>query len=107
MHNFTAILGLLLFTALAGPAGATTRYVSQNGGSFSDSTASNGQAAITVSTFNSTTNSPGDINYLCGQITTPLCPQGDGASGSVVTINSTPAQYTVSSCRSNGCIYWQ
>ena len=99
-------LGSFLFTALAAPAGATTRYVSQNGGSFSGSAASNGQAAISVSTFNSTTNSPGDINNLCGQITTPLSPQGNGASGSVVTIKfDMGVNITVSSCGSNGCIY--
>ena len=42
---------------------------------------------------------PGDVNNLCGQITTPLSPKGNGASGSVVTIKfDTGANITVSSC---------
>ncbi len=70
MRNFIVFLGLLLFAALAGPAGATTRYVSQSGGTFSSGTACSGQNAISVSAFNSSRSSPGDVNYLCGTITT-------------------------------------
>ena len=106
MRNFIVFLGLLLFAALAGPAGATTRYVSQSGGTFSGGTACSGQNAISVSAFNSSRSSPGDVNYLCGTITTPLTPQGNGSSGSVVTIQfDTGANITVSACGSNGCIY--
>jgi hypothetical protein len=109
MRKGLAILGLILFGALAGAAtssAATTRYISQNGGAFSGGTACNGQTAISASKFNSTTNSPGDINYLCGTITTPLSPSGNGSSGNVVSIKfDTGANITVSSCGSNGCIY--
>ena len=75
-----------LFALAAPPAWATTRYVSQSGGTFSGGSACNGQSAISVAAFNSTTNSAGDVDYLCGTITSAVTPQGSGSSGNVVTI---------------------
>jgi len=106
MRTFIAILGLLLFGAMGNPAGATTRYISQSGGSFSGGAACNGQSTISAATFNGTNNSAGDTDYLCGTITMPLTPQGNGSSGSVVTIKfDTGANITVPACGANGCIY--
>ncbi len=105
MHKFMVMVGLLLFGAWAVPTGATTRYVSQGGGTFNGGTVCNGQTTISVSTFNNTNNSAGDINYLCGTITTPLTPNGNGSSGKVVSILfDTGANITVSACGANSCI---
>jgi len=69
----------------------TTRYIAQSAGTFSGGKACNGQTAITPSTFNGITNSPGDVNYICGTITGSansnlLSIQGNGASGNPITI---------------------
>lgn len=64
----------------------TTRYVSQSGGLFTGGSACNGQTAISASAFNTTVQSPGDINWLCGTITSSLTVDGSGSSGSVVQI---------------------
>jgi len=81
-------LSLIFFSLLllCGSAFGTIRYVAQSAGTFSGGSACNGQTAISIATFNSTTNSPGDLDYLCGTITTEVTPQGNGASGNPVTI---------------------
>ena len=78
------ILTILLLTA--SPAMATTRYVSQSGGLFGGGTNCNGQTTISVATFNGTSQSAGDINWLCGTLTSALTPSGSGSSGNVVSI---------------------
>lgn len=75
---------IFLFVCL--PANAATRYVSQSGGLFTDGTACNGQTAISVVTFNTTSQSAGDINWLCGTITSALTPSGSGSTGNVISI---------------------
>ena len=62
-------------------ASATVRYVAQSAGTFSGGSACNGQTAITVATFNSTTLSAGDISYLCGTIT------ASGGASAFITIS--------------------
>ena len=81
----------LIALAVARPAFGATRYVAQTAGIFSGGTACNGQTAITPATFNGLTNSPGDVNYVCGTITgsagsTLLSPNGNGSSGNPVQI---------------------
>jgi hypothetical protein len=83
------IIAVLL---LCGVASATTRYVAQSAGTFTGGTACNGQTAITPATFSGTTNSAGDINWICGTITatsntTPITVLGNGSSGNPVLIN--------------------
>jgi hypothetical protein len=75
----------------ASPAYGTTRYIAQTAGTFSGGQACNGQPAITPASFNGITNSPGDVNYICGTITGGtnaqlLAPSGNGASGNPVSI---------------------
>jgi hypothetical protein len=65
---------------------ATTIYVAQTAGTFSGGTACNGQTAISVSTFNSTTLSAGETVYLCGTITSQVVPNNGGSSGNPVLI---------------------
>jgi hypothetical protein len=97
-----AVAGSILFTlAEPRPAFATTRYIAQKAGAFSGGTACNGQTAITPATFNGITNSPGDVNYICGAITAAtgpvFSPQGSGNSTSPVTfIFDTGARISVS-----------
>lgn len=62
------------------------RYVSQAGGSFTGGSACNGQTAISVATFNATSNGAGDHDFLCGTISSAVVPTGNGGSGSPVTI---------------------
>lgn len=59
---------LVLFL-LSLPCLATTRYIANTAGTFSGGTACNGQTAITPATWNSTSESAGDISYICGTIT--------------------------------------
>lgn len=73
------------------PVSATTRYIAQSAGAFPGGTSCKGQVAITPATFNSTTNSPGDVNYICGTITGSagsnlVSVHGSGSSGNPVTI---------------------
>ncbi len=73
------------------PAFAGTRYLAQSAGTFSGGTACRGQIAITPDTFNETTNSPGDVIYICGTIAGSagaqlLTPRGNGSAGNPVTI---------------------
>ena len=59
----------LTILLLCGSALATTRYVAQSAGTFSGGTACNGQTAITPATWNSTSESAGDVTYVCGALT--------------------------------------
>ncbi len=73
------------------PAFAGTRYIAQSAGTFSGGTACRDQTAITPDTFNEITNSPGDVNYICGTIAGSagvqlLTPKGNGSAGNPVTI---------------------
>ena len=73
------------------PAFESTRYIAQSEGIFKGGTACNGRTTITPAIFNWTTNSPGDVNYICGTITGSagsqlLAPKGNGAPGNPVTI---------------------
>lgn len=63
------ILLLAAFLILAGQAHATTRYIAQSAGTFSGGNHCNGQTAITPATWNSTSESAGDISYICGTVT--------------------------------------
>lgn len=95
-------LALLLLISCV-PVSATTRYVSQAGGSFSGGTNCNGQTAISVSTFNATANAGDDIDWLCGAITSQIAPSGNGTSGHPVLINfDTGASVKLAVC--NPCI---
>ena len=89
-----AVVGFILFTlATPRPAFGTTRYIAQKAGAFSGGTACNGQTAITPATFNGITNSPGDIDYLCGALSfsastsnSAIEVNGSGTSGNPITI---------------------
>src|SRR5579863_2407 len=72
---------------LAVPVMATTRYVSQAGGSFSGGTNCNGQTAISVATLSTTAQSAGDINWLCGTITSGFTIDGGGSNGNPIVFN--------------------
>jgi hypothetical protein len=61
------ILILAAFLLCALPAGATTRYVAQTAGTVTCNGGS--QTAITLATWKTTSESPGDITYVCGTIT--------------------------------------
>ena len=93
--NIVFSVGIFCFVFIAvidaHPAYGTTRYIAQTAGAFSGGQACNGQTAITPATFNSTTNSPGDVIYICGTITAGtgaqlIAPAGNGSSGNPVTI---------------------
>lgn len=103
---------VLLFSVLAvllcpSVSFATTRYVSQSGGLYSGppGTACIGKTAISVATFNALTQSAGDINYLCGTITSALAPLGSGNAGSpILIIADTGAVLTFAAIPTNGAI---
>jgi hypothetical protein len=57
-----------MLLALAAPLFGTVNYIAQSAGTFSGGSACNGQQAITPATWNSTSESPGDISYICGTI---------------------------------------
>src|ERR1700685_4271578 len=84
------LIFLILLSAL--PAMATTRYVAQTAGTFSGGTACNGQTAITPATWNSTSESPGDLTWICGTITcsapgaTAFTFSWSGSSGNPITL---------------------
>lgn len=90
---FALAVALLIVSVLLipRPASATTRYIAQSAGTFNGGSACNGQTTITPATFNGITNSPGDVNYICGTITGSagsnlLTVHGNGSSGSPITI---------------------
>ena len=66
MRRIYATLAVLM---LAVAAHAATHYVAQTAGVFSGGSACNGQTAIAPATWNSTSESPGDISYVCGTVT--------------------------------------
>ena len=77
--------GVLLLSTLAF---GTTRYIAQSAGTFTGGTACNGQTAIALATWNATSESAGDISYICGTLTVTggstvsgLVPAWSGASG--------------------------
>ncbi|MGO9324633.1 MAG: hypothetical protein ACLP07_08740 [Terracidiphilus sp.] len=85
-----ALVIVLVFVAIR-PAFGGTRYIAQSAGTFSGGTACSGQTTITPAIFNWITNSPGDVNYICGTITGSagaqlLAPKGNGTAGNPVTI---------------------
>ncbi|MGB7171035.1 MAG: hypothetical protein WBD32_18665 [Acidobacteriaceae bacterium] len=78
--------------AITPSANATTRYIAQTAGTFSGGKACSGQTTITPATFNGTTNSPGDVDYICGTITVAanteaIVVNGSGTSGNPITID--------------------
>jgi len=73
----SALLSVLFASVTPHATFAATRYVAQAAGTFSGGTACNGQTAITYSSWNSLTLSPGDLTYVCGTITI----SGSGAVG--------------------------
>ena len=84
-------LGITVLVFLSPHLYPATRYIAQSAGTFSGGIACNGKTAITPATFNGITNSPGDVNYICGTITAPanteaLVVNGGGTSGSPITI---------------------
>lgn len=99
-----ASLAIFLTFLFVVPLSATTRYVSQSGGLFTGGTACNGQTAISVATFNSTTNAGDDLNWGCGTLTSQLAPTGNGTSGHPVIIRfDTGASIQMPVC--NPCIF--
>lgn len=108
MKKLILIVPLLAF--LVSGALATTRYVAQTAGTFSGGTACNGQTAITPTTWNSTSESPGDITYICGTVTgtadgTLLTFSWSGSSGSPLQlIFDTGATLTAPYWGSSGAI---
>jgi hypothetical protein len=102
----TLSLTLIALFNLVPSAVAATRYVSQSGGTFTGGSRCNAQTAISVATFNGTTNSAGDVNILCGTLTTTLTPLGNGSAGNVISIIfDTGASISLPSCGANGCIF--
>jgi hypothetical protein len=82
---------IFVLVALVAPSFATTRYIAQNAGTFSGGSACNGQAAITPATWNSVSEAPGDISYICGTITasagaTILTVSWSGSSGNPIQL---------------------
>lgn len=83
---------LLTFLLLCGSAWGTTRYVAQSAGTFSGGSACNGHTAITPATWNSTSESAGNITYLCGTISSSTAGQNlltfgwSGTSGSPIQL---------------------
>lgn len=106
MNKYLTGVAIAIFLFVCTSANATTRYVAQSAGVFSGGTACNGQTAISVATFNGTTNSAGDIDYLCGTITTTVNPTGNGSSGNPVTIKfDTGANISEPVCSTSiGCL---
>ena len=86
MSRFYRIFVFVAVVSVSSSAGATTRYVSQNGGAFAGGSACNGQTTISIATMSNTTNSAGDHDYLCGTLTSPLTLNGNGVSGNVVQV---------------------
>ena len=85
------VFALMFVIFAAGFSTATTRYVAQAAGTFSGGAACNGQTAITPATWNSTSESAGDITYLCGTLTggagqTLLTIGWSGSSGNPIQI---------------------
>lgn len=64
---------------------AATFYVSQSGGVFSGGTVCNGKTAVSVATLNAATASAGDINYLCGTLSTGPKVTASGTNGNVIS----------------------
>jgi hypothetical protein len=85
-----AVASAIVFVTIR-PAFGGTRYIAQSAGTFSGGTVCNGQTTITPAIFNWITNSPGDVNYICGTIIGSageqlLTPKGNGAVGNPVII---------------------
>jgi len=72
---------------IASVASATTTYVAQSSGVIADGSNCNGQTAVSIATFNSGTQSAGDIIWFDGAITTPPVLHGSGSAGNVITYN--------------------
>ena len=110
---FFAVASILAFSPLLFSS-PTTRYVAQSAGTFNGGTACNGQTTISAATFNSTKNSPGDVDYVCGTITgsaggAVLTVVGSGSSGNPITlIFDTGASLSAPYCNwagnSSGCL---
>lgn len=83
---------LVLLVALALPSSAvTTRYIAASAGTFSGGSVCNGHTAMTPATWNSTSESAGDISYICGALTasangTILTFGWSGSSGNPITL---------------------
>ena len=105
---------ILIIALLCAPALATTRYIAQTAGTFSGGTACNGHTTISAATFNTTTNTAGDVNYVCGTITSAgntnvLTVLGSGTSSLPITLKfdtgaSLQSPYCPTSGNSNGCL---
>ena len=70
------------------PLLAANHFVSQSGGTFSGGSACNGQTAESIATFNAATPSPGEVDTICGTITTTLQINASGTSGSLIEIKA-------------------
>jgi len=89
---FAGALVIVLVFVATRPAFGGTRYIAQSAGTFSGGKACDGHTTITPAMFNRLTNSPGDVNYICGTITLPintpgLTVRGSGTSDKPITIN--------------------
>lgn len=118
-HKVVYLAGIVTLTVMvliAEPpaSNAATRYIAQSAGVFSGGSACNGQTTIAAATFNSTTNSPGDTDYVCGTITgsaggNVLTIKGSGTSSSPVNVifdtgASLSAPYCNSGGNNSGCL---
>jgi hypothetical protein len=106
-----ALAVLVLSVLFVSPSFGTTRYIAQTAGTFSGGSACNGQATITPATWNSTSESAGDVSYICGTITastnaTLLTFGWSGSSGNPITlIFDTGAVIQSPAFNANGAIY--
>lgn len=78
------VFAVMFFILATGFSTAATNYVSQNGGVFSGGSACNGKITESIATFN--VNTPavgGEVDILCGAITSQLKINGPGAAGNV------------------------
>ena len=94
---------LVLAMSWSVSAGAATKFISQNGGTFFGGATCNGQTTVSVAKFNSQTPSAGDTIYFCGAITSALQVNAGGAPGNVISFiadsgASIQLQGTLSTC---------
>ena len=104
-------LGILVLTTLVGTASATNVYIAQTAAGTGDgSSCANAQAYTffnTASNWGSSADQigPGTMAHLCGMITMPLTVQGNGSSGSPITIFFEPgAKISLPTCGGGSCL---
>ena len=111
LSPITGIVGNSFTTTIPGNSivtftGTSIRRVSQSGGTFSGGSDCNGQSTISVSAFNALTLNDGDVNELCGVITTTpsIATASSGTATLPVTLKwDTGARITQPTCN-NVCL---